>query len=863
MLSTKGLGDAAQGAGKYYVELAQEDYYTQGGEPSGQWFGQSAACLGLTATVDKDDFSQLLYGFDPTGARALVQDAGQGHYAGWDLTFSAPKSVSVLWAMTEETTVREQIQSAQQAAVEATLGFAEQHCAFTRRGHNGLEREKVVGLAVATFEHSTSREQDPQLHTHCIVSNIAQRDDGTYGSLDGRELYRWKMALGAIYRAELAAQLEARLPVQIVRDQSSFALAGIPEGIQHQFSKRADHIKEWMQERGYDGAVAAQTATLDTRTRKQEIDRPVLLENWKQEGQAAGWGPTQAAQLLAEPSLAYERPTALSMEAVQEKLISQQSTFGERDAWRLMAESMQGVGGLNRIQERITPFWNDPHVRSVGKNPKGEERWSTQAMFDLEAQTLEQTTKAATSNQHQLQAATVAAHLNDDPQLSTEQQATVRYLCEQSGAIATVEGLPGTGKSRMLNTVRAAWAAEGYHVIGAALSGKAALGLQESAHIPSATLHARLKEWQQPGALDTKTVVVVDEAGMIGSRHMAELMALTQAAGAKLVLVGDHRQLQPIAAGGLFRAMTERIDTAPLTEIRRQNQPWAREAVLAIAEGRAQDALAAYEERGNIRVGDTQQTTLQALVETWTQSQAAQPEKSRLILASERADVKALNEQVRTQLKSADHLGAGQKVTTAYGVREFAVGDRLVMQRNSTPYGVRNGQLGTLEAMSQLGKKTTLRVRLDDGGRIVTLPLQRYSHVDHGYAITTHKSQGATVDETFILAGGKMANREIGLVQLSRHRQAAHVFVDRSVYQRASLLDHVPDNHYRHTSNESLLEGDSQPTAHTAAVGHYADQVHTTATQLAAQIQVSQQKDVTLDYQRAHPQEPEQGHGLE
>jgi Ti-type conjugative transfer relaxase TraA len=842
MLSAKGLGDAAQGAGKYYIDLAQEDYYTHGGEPAGQWFGQSAARLGLTATVDKGNFSQLLHGFDATGTRSLVQDAGQGHYAGWDLTFSAPKSVSVLWAMTEETAVRAQIQSAQQAAVEATLGFAERHCAFTRRGHDGVEREKVVGLAVATFEHSTSREQDPQLHTHCIVANVAQRTDGTYGSLEGRELYRWKMALGAIYRAELAAQLEARLPVQIVRDQSSFAIAGVPEAIQHQFSKRAEHIKDWMAERGYEGAVAAQTATLDTRTRKQEIGRPILLENWKQEGQAAGWGPTQAAQLLAEPSLTPERPIAMTMKALKEKLVYPQSTFGERDAWRLLAESMQGVGGLNAIQEQMQTFWQCPDLLSVGENRYREERWSTAAVVQREQETLQIAENATQQHAHRLSAPAVEAILKTRPTLTPEQTVAVQYLCERSGAVATVEGLPGTGKSFMLETARAAWSAEGYHVLGAALSGKAALGLQESAHIPSATLHARLQEWQQPGALDAKTVVVVDEAGMIGSRHMAELMAVTHAAGAKLVLVGDHRQLQPIEAGGIFRAMTERIDTAQLTEIRRQVQPWAKDAVQALAQGQACDAIEAYEQRGRLHIGETKPETIQTLVETWAQSQAAQPEKSRLILASERADVRAINEHVRTQLKSADHLSVGQKVTTEYGVREFAVGDRLVMLRNSTAYGVRNGQLGTLEAMSQIGKKTTLRIRLDEGGRLVTLPLQRYGHVDHGYAITTHKSQGATVDETFVLAGGKMANREIGLVQLSRHREAAHVFVDRSVYQPDTALDHAP------MQRACTALEPSPELRSAAALTPYETKNHDAMVQLAAQIQRSQQKDTTLDY---------------
>lgn len=854
MLSAKGLGDADQGAGKYYIELAQEDYYTHGGEPTGQWFGQSAASLGLTETVAPGDFSQLLHGFDPTGIRSLVQDAGQGHYAGWDLTFSAPKSVSVLWAMTEDMAVRAQIQSAQQAAVEATLGFAEQHCAFTRRGHNGVEREKVAGLAVATFEHSTSRAQDPQLHTHCIVANVAQREDGTYGSLDGRELYRWKMALGAMYRAELAAQLQERLPVQIVRDQSSFAIAGIPEAIQQQFSKRADQIKDWMQERGYEGAVAAQTATLDTRTRKQEIDRPALFEQWTQEGQAAGWGPAQAAHLLTEPAFDHERPTAMRIEALQEKLVSQQSTFGERDAWRRMAESMQGVGGLKTIQEQMTPFWDDSSLRAVGKNQKGEERWSTQAMFDLEFRVLEQTTQAATEHRHPLKTATIEASLQHDPQLSAEQRATVQYLCGQSGAIATVEGLPGTGKSRMLNTAREAWTAEGYQVIGAALSGKAALGLQESAAIPSATLHARLKEWQQSNDLNAKTIVIIDEAGMIDSRQMAELVIATQEKGAKLVLVGDHRQLQPVEAGGIFRAMTERIETAQLTEIRRQDQPWARDAVLAIAEGRVHEALAVYADRGQIRVGETKQETIQTLVETWVKASTDHPEKSRLILASERADVRAINEQIRSHLKNAGHLSVGQKLTTEQGNREFAIGDRLVMLRNSTPYGVRNGQLGTLEDLSQSGKKTMLRIRLDEGGRVVTLPLERYGHVDHGYAITTHKSQGATVDETFILAGGKMANREMGLVQLSRHRQEAHVFVDRSFYQQENQLDHAP------TIRRGALMEIPPERADVVKFTPRLDQNDGAITKLAAQIQLSQQKDVTLDYR---PLQPQQDHGLE
>ena len=378
------------------------------------------------------------------------------------------------------------------------------------------------------------------------------------------------------------------------------------------------------------------------------------------------------------------------------------------------------------------------------------------------------------------------------PTLSAEQVEAVRYLCERSGAVATVEGLPDTGKSVLLDAAREAWETAGHTVVGAALSGQAALGLQASAGIPSATLHARLNEWAPAiaapaaapataaapvvndgmrfanggrpavGSLDARTVVVVDEAGMVDSRTLAALIDATQAAGAKLVLVGDHRQLQPVEAGGMFRVLTERIETANLTEIRRQAEPWAREAVHAVAEGRAGAALAAYEERGLLHVGDGKAETVEALVSAWAEAGRDSPAASRLMLAGERADVRALNHQARDHLQQTGHLGQGQKIDTAHGPREFAVGDRVVCTRNSTPYGVKNGQLGTVEGIESRRDGTTLRVRLDEGGRVATLPTARYPHLDHGYALTTHKAQGATVDRAFVLAGGNLANRELG-----------------------------------------------------------------------------------------------------
>lgn len=872
MLSLHGLGAAGGGASRYYTDLARDDYYTRGGEPAGDWFGRGAAALGLAGAVDAATLQNVLHGFDGTGATARVQGAGADHHAGWDLTFSAPKSVSVLWATTGDPTVRAAIQDAQRAAVAATVAFAERQCAVTRRGHDGMDRERVAGLAVAAFEHATSREQDPQLHTHCLVANLAPRRDGTWGALDGRHLYRWQMALGALYRAELAAQLQARLPVGIERDGSSFAIRGVPEAVRHHFSKRAEQVREWLAAHGAEGAKAAEAATLSTRAHKPDIDRSALFDRWQADGRALGWGPAQAAQLLERSAWERDRVAEPALADVREGLVTQRSTFAERDAWRALAEGLQGVGGIRDIEARMDAFRRDPEVVTLGEDRRGEMRWSTASMRQLEATAIARAEIGAEDRSHALSPAQIEPILQARPHLSAEQVEAVRYLCEHGGAVATVEGLPGTGKSLLLDAARAAWEAAGYRVVGAALSGKAALGLQESTGIPSATLHARLKAWApepnamagEPapgGALDAHTVVVLDEAGMADSRKLAALIEATREAGAKLVLAGDHRQLQPVEAGGLFRAIAERLETANLTEIRRQAEPWAREAVHAVAEGRVGAALEAYAQRGLLHVGDGKAETVRALVAAWAEAGPKDPAASRLMLAGERADVRALNAAARDRLRQTGQLGQGQPLATAHGPREFAVGDRVVCTRNSTPYGVKNGQLGTVEAIEVRREGATLRVRLDEGGRVAALPTARYPHLDHGYALTTHKAQGVTVDRAFVLAGGRMADQELGLVQLSRHRQNARVFVDRGFYE-AQRPEHGPERAARHAPAAPAQEA-PQPAPTTAPERtpppDHAARVREAIEGLAAQLQVSHQKDTTQDYSR----QQSRGQGLE
>ena len=172
---------------EYYEELAKDDYYTKGGEPPGKWIGRGALSLMLSTYIDTVDYRRIFNGFDPDGEK-LCENAGNNHRAGWDLTFSAPKSVSILWARADEE-IRKAIQAAQQTAVEQALTFIEEHAAYTRRGKGGKTLERTTGLIAATFEHSTSRAQDAQLHTHCLIANLSERHDGTWGTLESKPFF--------------------------------------------------------------------------------------------------------------------------------------------------------------------------------------------------------------------------------------------------------------------------------------------------------------------------------------------------------------------------------------------------------------------------------------------------------------------------------------------------------------------------------------------------------------------------------------------------------------------------------------------------------------------------------------------------
>ncbi|MGN8172534.1 Ti-type conjugative transfer relaxase TraA [Agrobacterium sp. 22117] len=431
-------------------------------------------------------------------------------------------------------------------------------------------------------------------------------------------------------------------------------------------------------------------------------------------------------------------------------------------------------------------------------------KYSTREMITVEHAMAASSLRMAERNNHRVSANTIDKALRRQDAvlggsgLTGEQRTAVRHITS-AAQIAAVIGFAGAGKSTMLSAAREAWEAQGYRVHGAALAGKAAEGLTTSSGIAARTLASWEYGWSRgKNELGRNDILVIDEAGMVASRQLARFVAEAEKRGAKLVLVGDHEQLQAIGAGSPFRAIAERIGSVELTDIRRQKHGWQREASVAFATHRTAEGLQHYAERNSISFADDREQACAELIRDYLADRIQNPDGSRIALAHRRVDVRAINDGIRERLQAEGLLakaGGQQDVGTSNGgkrtdreivyqtvngKRAFAPGDRIVLLENSRNLGVKNGMLGTVEAV----EPNALHLRLDgSSGRPnnvphLALPVKDYQSFDHGYATTIHKAQGATVDRAFVMASSTM-DRHLTYVAMTRHRDAVTLYAGR------------------------------------------------------------------------------------
>jgi Ti-type conjugative transfer relaxase TraA len=476
-------------------------------------------------------------------------------------------------------------------------------------------------------------------------------------------------------------------------------------------------------------------------------------------------------KIIADPGIALDAIT------------HRQATFTNRDLAMFVHRHSDGKEQFEAV---VAAVKSSPDLVALGKDGRGEDRFTSRSMIETE-QRLERATATLDARRHHGVAdrhreLALSRALERGLDLSAEQRGALEHVTSSRG-VSNVIGYAGTGKSAMLGVAREAWEAAGYRVQGAALSGIAAEGLEQGSGIGSRTLASLEHQWANDRErLTDRHILVIDEAGMVGTRQLERVVSEAERQGAKIVLVGDPQQLQAIEAGAAFRSVAERHGAVEIMDIRRQQEDWQREATRELATGRTGEAIGRYAEAGFVHAAETREAARAELVDSWERDRQHYPDASRIILTHTNDEVRALNEEVRDRLKASGALGTEVALTVERGDRRFAEGDRVMFLQNERGMGVKNGSLGTVQNVDRM----RMAVMLDDG-RSVAFDLKDYAHVDHGYAATIHKAQGMTVDRVQLLATPGLDSHST-YVALSRHREQVDLYYGRDDFASQSKL---------------------------------------------------------------------------
>ncbi|MGJ4896678.1 MULTISPECIES: Ti-type conjugative transfer relaxase TraA [unclassified Bradyrhizobium] len=608
-------------------------------------------------------------------------------------------------------------------------------------------RGEFVGLGmIADLNVHWDRAEDglAKPHAHVMLTMRAVDENGF-----GRKVRDWNRAeMVERWRerwAELANERLAELDIDARVDHRSLEAQGIALEPQSQIGAPAKRIEV--------GGIDGERMEAD----RAEMHREIARNN--------------GARIIADPSLGLDAIT------------QQQSTFTRRDLTRFAHRHSDGLDQFNQV---MSAMQRAPDLVELGRDGRGEDRFTTRGMIAAEQRLYRAAERMAERERHQVRDVNRRAALargGSRGLVLSGEQADALALITNGRDLSVVVGHAGTGKSAMLGVAREAWEAAGFDVQGVALSGIAAENLKSGSGIASRTIASLEHGWEQGrDLLRSSDVLVIDEAGMVGTRQLERVLSHAAEAGAKVVLVGDPQQLQAIEAGAAFRSIHERHGGAEIGEVRRQREDWQRDATHDLATGKVGHALEVYRAHGMVHEAQTREQARGDLIERWDRDRQASPDRSRIILTHTNDEVRILNEAARERMRAAGDLGDEVGVTVERGARIFASGDRVMFLQNERGLGVKNGTLGTVEQVSA----QSMTVQVDDG-RSVRFELKDYDRIDHGYAATIHKAQGMTVDRAHVLATPGM-DAHSSYVALSRHRDWVELHYGHDDFARQDRL---------------------------------------------------------------------------
>ena len=893
---------SASQAQAYHAEEfgnARENYYTQGNQICGEWHGRLAEQWGLRGNVSEEHFRRLSEGQHPiTGeqlvrhkaAREYVNEQGQKirtmeHRAGWDATFSAPKSVSLTALVGGDERLRE----AHQQSVAVALDEIERYVQ-ARIGGN-LPAETTGRWAAAKFEHDSARPVDgyaaPQIHTHVVFFNLTETGDGETYALQPRELYKSQQYATAVYRSELATRLKA-LGYEIERGKSGQPeVRGYSEEYLAASSPRRQQIEEHLAKENQRGADAAQIAAHKTRQAKLQLSQEEVQERHQQMAEAFGNQPEQVIAAARERAQRIEQdaPGVSAQSAVtfsKERNLEREAVVEERELLRDALRRSMGDAAFEEIKAEFEKRVEAGNFIEVeGKTSSPARAFTTQEMIDCERDTI-RTMRAGQYKHAALVSFNTRREIEKNhPNLSQSQRAAVEQILASRDQVTALEGVAGAGKTTSLTVIHQSAEREGYKVEGFAPTSRAAQELQE-AGIESTTLQRHLARSDREH-YGKQRLYVLDESSLASTKQMNEFLHRLRE-NDRVLLVGDVRQHQAVEAGTPYQQLQESgIQTVRLDEVVRQKDSALKEVVQQLARGDVRDAMEQLDAQGRVHEIVGRHERLSEVAREYT----SKPEGT-LVVSPDNQSRREINEAIhramqhvghvdhtehrvrtlvaRQEITGADRQWAGQyepgdvvrytrgskahgieageyarvervnekdnRVTVKRGNGEqlsydprrlhgvtlyretewaFSEGDRVQFTAPIRERHIANRELGTIEKIDESGN---LQLHLDSG-RTVAFSIKENPHLDYGYAVTSHNSQGQTADRVLIhvsteQGGEKLINQRLAYVAVSRARYDAQIYTNdkRQLTERlsreASRLTAMEGAHTRELAAQNI-----------------------------------------------------------
>jgi conjugative relaxase-like TrwC/TraI family protein len=870
---------------------AQENYYSEGDRIRGEWHGRLAQEWGLRGEVQEEHFQRLANGQHPLTdeqlvrhqtAREYVTARGETvstmeHRAGWDATFSAPKSVSLTALVGGDEAVRQ----AHRDSVKVALNEMER---FVQARMGGNRVPETTGKWIATsFEHDSARPVNgyaaPQLHTHVVFFNLTETKNGEARALQPHELYRSQQYVTAIYRSELALRLKGQ-GYEIERGKSGQPeIVGYTREYLDASSPRSQQIQAYLEQQGVKGAGAAQIAAHQTRDDKLPAVTHSEMQRMHQEmAERFGNQPEQVIRAAHAHGIERNVPNRQHVESAltyaQDKNLERHAVTDERDLMRDALKRSMGEAGFGEVRERFEKRIESGSLIQVEtKSPA--RAFTTERMIQYERDNVTEMRKGQGQHGPLVSSEAWQAVQQNHTHLSTSQRAAVEQILTTQDKIVGLEGVAGAGKTTSLTAVREAAEREGYRVVGLAPTSRAVHKLGESG-IESHTLQRQLIRNEAPNE-GQKRLFVIDESSLASTKQMNEFFHRLQTSD-RVLLVGDTRQHEAVESGRPYKQLQDAgMKTAKLGEILRQKDPTLKEAVEQLARGDVHGGIASLEQQGRVHEIVNSHERFNSIAREYSRS----PEGT-LVISPDNESRRELNSLIHRELQNrgevskdehklrvlesrqemtgADRQWAGQyepgdvlrysrgsktedikpgeyaRVTgvNAYenrltiereagtlqtydprrlsGVsihreaeREFSQGDRVQFTAPSRELHVANRDLGTVEQVNSNGD---LRIRMDSGQE-VRFNIREHPHLDHGYAVTSHSSQGQTADRVLIHVDTEkselLVNNRFAYVSVSRAQHDAHIFTNDGSKLSRSLS--------RESSQRTAIEVEQEPAA--------------------------------------------------